>query len=136
MRTDPTRALVVLGAIGWMAVQAGFAFGQQSQGQRPSAGQKPQPQQTSTYYDMYEPSVRQRLRRESCARNEEPIGPYCVKDCEKGYRLIAESKPPRCRSIEPLPPGSMPRPVRKEVGIQPPQPGPRQPRKRSDEGPG
>jgi hypothetical protein len=85
MRTDPTRALVVLGAIGWMAVQAGFAFGQQSQGQRPSAGQKPQPQQTSTYYDMYEPSVRQRLRRESCARNEEPIGPYCVKDCEKRY---------------------------------------------------
>ena len=127
MRTNRTRVLIMVGAIGWMAVVSGMAMGAQTEGQKPQVG---------TYYDMYEPSQRQRLRRENCASSEEPVGPYCVKQCDKGYRLVAGSKPPRCRSIEPLPPGQMPRPVRKEVGVQPPPPGPRQPRQRSDKSPG
>src|SRR5262245_41620982 len=92
--------------------------------------------QQKAYYDQYEPSERQRLRRESCMRDEEPIGPYCVKQCQKGYVLVAGSKPPRCRSLEPLPSGQLPGPVRKQVGVQAPPPGPRQPPPKSKGGPG
>lgn len=127
MKTNRSRLLFLVGAISWMTVQSGIAIGAQSTSEKPQIGK---------YYDMYEPSQRQRLRRESCGRIEDPIGPYCVKQCVKGYQMVAGSNPPRCRSIEPLPQGQMPGPVRKEVGIQPPLPGPREPRQRSDKSPG
>ena len=78
-------------------------------------------------YDQYEPSRVRRGRGEVCGRNEEEVGAYCVKPCTKGYILVPNSDPARCRSIEPLPPGQIPGPIRKETGslekLPPPPPG-------------
>lgn len=94
--------------------------------EKPAAGKSAQP--PGTYYDQYEPSRRQRLRRESCTRNEDESGAFCVKRCDTGYRLVPGANPPRCRSIKPLPPGQKPGPVRKQVSepykpLEPPPPG-------------
>ena len=72
-----------------------------------------------TYYDLYEPSQRQRLRRETCMKEETSLGPFCVRNCMAGY-VMEEGRPARCRSIQPLPLGSLPpSTVRKEIGTQP-----------------
>lgn len=92
-----------------------------------AAEKKPAANQSTVFYDQYEPSQRQRLRKETCAVNEQSMGPYCTRKCDAGYLLVKDSKPPRCRSIEPLPPGQMPTAVRKQIGVQPPPPGGRQP---------
>jgi hypothetical protein len=77
-------------------------------------------------YDQYEPSRIRRGRAEVCGRNEEAIGAYCVKPCMKGYVIVPNSDPARCRSVEPLPPGQLPGPIRKETGSleKPPPPPP------------
>lgn len=116
MRTTFMTKATIAAATAWALAQAAGAHADQKLvGQRLAA-------QTTVYYDQYEPSQRQRLRRETCARDEDPIGPYCVKKCDKGYVPVANSKPVRCRSIEPLAPGVMPSAVRKQKGVQPPPP--------------
>lgn len=120
------RLLVTLAAATWVSAQAGVALAQQAQPRKPPVREPPQAQQSGkTYYDMYEPSLRQRLRRETCGRNELPNGADCVRMCKKGYIQIVGSKPPRCRSIAPLPAGQLPGSVPKETGT-PPRP-PREP---------
>jgi len=126
MNTRWKHLFVALATVTLVAAQAGVAFAQQSQPRKPPLQRQPQAQQSGkAYYEMYEPSQRQRLRRESCGRNELPIGANCVRMCKKGYVQIAGSKPPRCRSITPLPAGQLPGPVQKEAGA-PPRP-PRKP---------
>ena len=98
--------LVILAGL-CVAAQAGFAI-----------AQKPAPQQKPVY-DQYEPSKVRRTRSQQCLRDEEPAGAYCVKVCQKGYLPVPNSDPPRCRSVEPLPPGQLPGPIRKETGTQP-----------------
>ena len=76
-------------------------------------------------YDEYEPSQRQRLRRESCGRDEDALAAFCVKRCERGYTATSQSTlPRRCRSVQPLPPGSLSQGVRRQVGTQPVPPKP------------
>ena len=71
-------------------------------------------------YDEYESSQRTRLRRESCGREEDMVGAYCVRHCERGYMAVSQSSlPRRCRSLQPLPAGSLPQGVRRQVGTQP-----------------
>lgn len=71
-------------------------------------------------YDEYESSQRQRLRRESCGREEDMVGAFCVRQCERGYRPVShDALPRRCRSVQPLPAGSLPQGVRRQVGTQP-----------------
>lgn len=81
-------------------------------------------------YDEYEPSQRQRLRRESCGRDEDVLAAFCVKRCERGYLATSQSTlPRRCRSVQALPPGSLSQGVRRQVGTQPvpPKPSPSAP---------
>ncbi|MGQ0579460.1 MAG: hypothetical protein ACT4PQ_11200 [Betaproteobacteria bacterium] len=126
MTTHWKRLLVSLAAAVWVCAHAGTALAQQTQPRKPAV-QQPQAQQSGrAYYEMYEPSQRQRLRRESCGRNEVPIGASCVRTCKQGYLQVAGSKPPRCRSIAPLPAGQLPGPVHKEASTPPPRP-PRKP---------
>lgn len=111
------RPLVLLAGI-LLAAQAGFA-----NAQKPAPPKKP-------VYDQYEPSKVRRGRAQQCLRNEDPVGAYCVKVCQKGYLPVPQSDPPRCRSVDPLPPGHIPGPIRKETGTQPKLPqqsGPKQP---------
>ena len=126
MKTHWKRLLVTLAAATWVSAQAGVALGQQGQPRKPPVREPPRAQPAGqNYYDMYEPNLRQRLRRETCGRDELPDGANCVRMCKKGYIQITGSNPPRCRSIAPLPAGQLPGPVRKETGT-PPQP-PRMP---------
>src|SRR5471032_2739555 len=53
------------------------------------------------YYDSYEPSQRQKLRRESCNDNEVMNEAFCVKKCLAGYAM-QPGRPLRCRSVNPL----------------------------------
>jgi hypothetical protein len=76
-------------------------------------------------YDQYEPSRVRRGRGEVCGRNEEQVGAYCVKPCMKGYVLVPNSDPARCRGVEPLPAGQIPGPIRKETGAMEKPPPPR-----------
>jgi hypothetical protein len=92
---------------------AGGAWAQAPQ--RPAA-QAPQ----RYYYEEYEASQRLRLRVETCARAEDALGAYCVRKCERGYLAASEGAlPRRCRSRQPLPPGTLPQGLRKELGAQP-----------------
>jgi len=73
--------------------------------QSKSAAGKP----PATYYDIYQASHRQRLRRESCMRDEDLNAQYCVKKCRDGYVALSGQQIPRmCRSEKPLPPGQLP----------------------------
>jgi hypothetical protein len=112
------RPLLLLAGL-CVAAQAEFAF-----------AQKPAPQKKPVY-DQYEPSKVRRTRSQECMRDEDPVGAYCVKVCQKGYLPVPNIDPPRCRSIEPLPPGQIPGPIRKETGAQPKAPGSQDPRKPS-----
>jgi hypothetical protein len=85
---------------------------------------RPQPPQEKKYFDVYEPSQRQRTRRSGCLKDEEYYGAYCVKKCKAGYELVVGSKPAKCRSLTPLPVGQLPGPVRRETGTQPLPPRP------------
>lgn len=71
-----------------------------------------------TYYDAYEPLQRARLKRESCMRDEDSIGAYCVKKCLPSYELKSEMRPMRCQGTKPLAPGVLPGPVRSDIGVQ------------------
>ncbi len=111
------RPLVLLAGL-CVAAQAGL-----------SVAQAPAPQKKPVY-DQYEPSKVRRTRSQECLRDEDPIGAYCVKVCQKGYLPVPNSDPPRCRSVEPLPPGQLAGPIRKETGAQPKPPretGPKKP---------
>lgn len=126
MTTHRKRLLVALAAVTLVAAQAGVVLAQQAQPRKSPPPKPPQAQQSGkNYYDMYEPSKRQRLRREACGRDELSLGVYCFRECKKGYVLVAGISPPRCRSTSPLPAGQLPGPVRKELGA-PPRP-PRKP---------
>ena len=75
------------------------------------------------YYDHYQASHRQRLRRETCMRDEDFIGKYCVKKCEKGYVTDNPTQVPRdCRSEKPLPEGQLPQGGKVQRGIVTPPP--------------
>jgi len=126
MTTHRKRLLVALAAVTLVAAQVGVVLAQQAQPRKPPPPKPPQAQQSGkNYYEMYEPSKRQRLRREACGRDELSLGVYCFRECKKGYVLVAGISPPRCRSTTPLPAGQLPGPVRKEIGA-PPRP-PRKP---------
>lgn len=99
-------------AAGIIALGAGFAA-PAAMAQQKSAGPE------NLHYDIYEPSERRRMRRDTCGKDENESGAYCVKKCDKEYVAVANAKPPRCRSIEPLPPGRMPTAVRAQTGVQP-----------------
>ena len=75
------------------------------------------------YYDIYIPSQRLRTRRDNCLADEDMMGAYCVKKCEKDFVSFGNGHPPRCRSVEPLAPGRMPSAVRTQTGTQPLPPG-------------
>lgn len=101
------RSLALLAGI-CIAAHAGFAL-----------AQKPAPQKKKPVYDQYEPSKVLRTRSQDCLRDEEAAGAYCVKICRRGYLQVPNSNPPRCRSVNPLPPGQLAGPIRKEKGAQP-----------------
>lgn len=115
------RTLMLLAVAGYAASQAGTVSAQQSPSTRPAS---PQSQQAKQYFDMYEPVQRLRLRRETCGEREQSFGAYCVKACKSGYVSMTGTKPPRCRSLTPLPAGQFPAPVRKEMDSQPRLPKP------------
>jgi hypothetical protein len=76
-------------------------------------------------YDEYQASQRMRLRRESCGRDEDPVAAFCVRRCERGYLARSQSTlPRRCRSLQPLPPGSLSQGVRRQLGTPPVPPKP------------
>lgn len=106
-----TFPLVLLAGV-FVAAQAGYAIAQKTVPQK-----KP-------VYDQYEPSKVRRTRSQECMRDEESAGAYCVKVCRKGYLPVPNSNPPLCRSVEPLPPGQLPGPIRKETGTLPKAPKP------------
>jgi hypothetical protein len=115
-RAAPVAPLALLLLAG-LAAGAGDGLAQT----RPSQPQKAEP---PAKYDQYEPSRTRRLRAEVCGRHEETVGAYCVKACQKGYVLLPDVDPPRCRGVEPLPQGQIPGPIRKEIGEQPKLPPP------------
>jgi hypothetical protein len=78
--------------------------------------------QAKPVYDVYEPSQRLRTRRQQCMQDEEPMGAYCAKKCQPGYQMTINDRYARCRTVEPLPPGSLPSPMRTETGTQPESP--------------
>ena len=71
------------------------------------------------HYEIYQPSQRLRTRRDNCSSDEDIRGAYCVKKCDTSYVAFGNGHPPRCRSIEPLPPGVMPSAMRVRTGAQP-----------------
>ncbi len=85
----------------------------------PSMAQQPAAKAAGAVHDVYEPSQRQRLRRESCARDEEALGPHCVKKCEQGFSLSLADNKPACRSLKPLPPGRKPGPMQRHAVERP-----------------
>jgi hypothetical protein len=73
------------------------------------------------HYDIYQPSQRLRTRRDNCFNDEDMKGAYCVKKCARNYVAFGNGHPPRCRSVDPLPPGVMPSAERVQTGVQPPR---------------
>jgi hypothetical protein len=102
-----TYLLALLVAL-WPAAHAGHAAAQQ----RTAPSKKP-------VYDQYEPSRVLRTGRQGCMREEEPVGAYCVKVCQKNYVPVPNSNPPLCRSIDPLPPGQQAGAIWKETAPLP-----------------
>ena len=71
-------------------------------------------------HDEYEASRRLRLAAEACGGVEDAVGAYCVRRCDRGYRAVSEKLlPRRCRSLEPLPPGTRSEGPRKQTGTLP-----------------
>ena len=94
----------------------------------PALGQQQAPAgKGKLYYDEYEPSRTRQLRSQACLRNEESIRGFCVRSCQRGYVMVPERNPPRCRSVQPLPPGQLPGPLRRETGSLPKLPKPDKP---------
>jgi hypothetical protein len=89
--------------------------------------------QDNLHYDIYQPSERLRTRRDTCLRDEDMKGAYCVKKCEKNFVAVGNGRPPRCRSTEPLAPGVMPSAIRIQTAAQPLPPGTPPPRNKSPE---
>jgi hypothetical protein len=79
------------------------------------------------HYDTYVPSSRLRTRRDQCVAKETLAGAYCIKTCQDGYALVQGSRPPKCRSLKPLPAGQLPRPVTQEISTIKIMPSVRQP---------
>jgi hypothetical protein len=108
-----TRFLILL-AGSCAAAQGGLALAQKLPPSKP-------------VYDQYQPNRVLRTGRQECMSNEDPIGAYCVRMCQKGYVVVPDSDPPRCRSIEPLPPGQAAGPIRMETAPVPKPSGPQKP---------
>jgi hypothetical protein len=89
----------------------------------PAQAEQKSTTQMNLYYDVYQPSERRRMRRDTCMADEDMRGAYCVKKCDKGFVAVGSGKPPRCRSVDPLPPGRMPTAIRIQTGTQPLPPG-------------
>lgn len=75
------------------------------------------------HYEIYQPSQRLRTRRDNCSSDEDMKGAYCVKKCLTNFVASGNDNLPRCRSVEPLPPGVMPSAMRVQTGAQPLPPG-------------
>ena len=97
----------------------------------PVLAQQKSATQMNLYYDVYQPSERKRMRRDTCMNDEDMHGAYCIKKCDKGFIAVGSGKPPRCRSVDPLPPGRMPTAVRMQTGTQPLLPGTPAPKPKS-----
>lgn len=116
----------LMAAVAVICLAAAAATAVHAQQPAPKKPAQTKPEAQKPQFDQYEPSQRMRTRRESCARDEEAIGAYCVKNCNKGYVMVENSRPPRCRSVDPLPPGVMAGPIRKQIAepLKPPPPPP------------
>lgn len=114
------RTVALVTALTSACAPAQYASAQQQSPAPEPAQLNSEAQATHAYYDEYQPSRRTRLRREaSCRDDENENGAYCVKKCDKGFVFMGDGKPPLCRSVDPLPPGSMPTAVRIQTGKQP-----------------
>jgi hypothetical protein len=107
--------LVAAGALGLVA-GAGAQQAPQKGGAQKAAPAKPPGR---VYYDIYEPLQRTRLKKESCMKDEDSVGAYCVKKCMPSYELKSDIRPMRCQGTNPLPPGVLPGPIRTDIGTQP-----------------
>lgn len=126
MKTHRTLILLAVGAaLSWTA-----AAGAQQQPQikgttKPPAVQPAVRKPAAELYDRYEASQRQRLRRDTCMRDEDMAAQYCVKKCQAGYVVTSGSDLPRvCRSEKPFPAGALPQAYRRQPAIQPVPPPP------------
>jgi hypothetical protein len=108
--------LLVRIAVAFVASGGAFIFALPAQAQDKPGAQ-------NLYYDIYIPSQRLRTRRDNCLADEDMMGAYCVKKCEKDFVSFGTGHPPRCRSVEPLAPGRMPSAIRTQTGTQPLPPG-------------
>jgi len=124
------RLSLLLAAVVWSATGGQSTLAQQPQAKPPQAKPPAAKQAPRIYHDEYEPNHARRSRKQSCLRDEEEIGAYCVRSCRAGYAMLTDRHPPRCRSIDPLPPGQLPGPLRRDIGEQPMPPGhPKTPQK-------
>lgn len=78
----PHLARIVLGTAGLLLTACQFVFAQSS---GPSS---------------YEPSSRQRLRAESCMKDEVDQGAMCVKRCDENFKLEANGRKFSCRATK------------------------------------
>lgn len=126
----PSRPLAVLVGAACLCL-AGSAPAQQQKPKAPALGTYSLPAGKNpprAQYSSYEASQRQRLRRDTCMRDEDMVKQYCVKKCAKGYIVSSGASLPRvCRTEKPLPPGQLPEPYHRQTGIQPVPPPPSKP---------
>lgn len=109
-----------------LATAAFWSAGLEAQGPagkpapKPGAGAAEKKKPATLFYERYEASHRQRLRRDTCLRDEDLIAQYCVKKCRAGFVVVNPGAVPReCRSAKPLPEGQLPPPYRRQEAIQP-----------------
>jgi hypothetical protein len=126
MKTKQKLVLLAAAATVSWSVVTGAQQPQPKPGPKPPAQQPSAGKQAAVYYDSYQASHRQRLRRESCMRDEDMIAQYCVKKCQPRYIIMTsgDTVPRQCRSEKPLAPGSLPQPSRAQQAIQPVPPPP------------
>jgi hypothetical protein len=116
--TDLRTTLSLAATVATLAC-AGSAVAQQQPAPRKPAVSSQQ------YYEAYQASHRQRLRRETCMRDEDPVGKDCIKRCAKGYiNTTGNAVPRNCRGQKPLPPGQLPQPYTRQQAVQPVPPPP------------
>ena len=84
MKTRTTsKPRILLGAAGLLVTVSQFVYAQ-----------------NSGYSTSYEPSSRQRLRAESCRKDEVDQGGYCIKRCDENFKLEVNGKKALCRATK------------------------------------
>ena len=112
-------ALIDRRALAMAAAVAALAWVNAVGAQQPAA-RKPE---ARLYYQEYQASHRQRLRRETCLKDEDLVRQYCIKQCGRGYVNTTGSNVPRnCRADKPLPAGVLPQPYAQQPAQRPTPP--------------